>query len=357
MKLNRKILSSQILIIAMAALVLTLMLQAAQAQTTAMDFQNNTSQSTSSSSTLAQASGANQTYQSSNTGQVLQIGMPQKSLGRRLWENTTLGYYQQFLGPTASGGGGNTYNVFQEGLDTPNSGFAPMQSFHAVNLRHQITTDWAIGATLSAANGWTKEVENKDRNGQTFTNSPDSEFFNARAYVSLPSWKTFVGTLYTTLSYEFPTSSISKEDEMRFGWVASNSFGFNLPNVRWNVGLMSQIYRMYYKNNVKAPPFSPALGGRPTPLQTLIVSGGPYVNYRFNDKWQMGSVVTMDWDQRGVQSGSRDFNNNLSHRGRLSLTYFPQRIKYLQSIGLFTQALLKFRPETTAIGADLAVRF
>lgn len=351
MKINRKKLSSQIMIVAMAALVLMVMLQMAQAQSI-FELQNNTQ----SPSTLAQSTGANQTYQSSNTGQVLQIGMPQKSLGRRLWENTSLGYYQQFLGPTATGGG-NTYNVFQEGLDTPNSGFAPMQSFHAVNLRHQINTNWAVGATLSAVNGYTREVENKDRKGQTFTNRPETDFFNARAYVTLPTLRLAPGTLYSTLSYEFPTSNPSKEDEMRFGWVASNSFSFNVPNVRWNVGLISQVYRIYYKNNVKPAPFSPALGGRPTPLQTLIVSGGPYVNYRFNDKWQVGSVVTMDWDQRGAQTGTRDFNNNLSNRGRVSLTYFPQKIKYLQSVGLFSQMLLKFRPETTAFGADLAVRF
>ncbi|WPU63625.1 hypothetical protein [Peredibacter starrii] len=352
MKINRKGLSSQILIAAMAGSVLMFMLQAARAQSNDQALQNMQSNN-SSNAALAQASGANQTYQSSNTGQVLQIGMPQKSLGRRLWENTSLSYYQQFLGPTAAGGG-NTYNVFQEGLDTPNSGFAPMQSFHAVNLRHQINTDWAVGATLSAANGYTKEVNNKDRSGGTFTNRPDSEFFNARAYVSLPSLRFAAGTLFSTLSYEFPTSEISKDDEMRFGWVASNSFAFNLPNLHWNVGLMSQIYRIYYNNNVKAAPF---VGGRPTALQTMIVSGGPYANYRFNDKWQVGSVITMDWDQRGAQTGSRDFNNNLSHRGRLSLTYFPQQIKYLQSVGLFSQALLKFRPETTAFGADFAVRF
>src|SRR5690606_31578044 len=114
----------------------------------------------------------------------------------------------------------------------------PLQSFHAVNLRHQISTNWAIGATLSAANGYTSAVENRDRNGNTSTATPDSEFFNARAYVSLPSWKFDLGTLYTTLSYEAPTSSISKEDEMRWGWVASQSFAFNLPDIKWNAGLM-----------------------------------------------------------------------------------------------------------------------
>lgn len=345
MKTKRTSLPSQILILTMAVFVLLVMVQAARAQTPML------AQSTSNSGQFQNSAG--------NQAQVLQIGMPQRSLGRRLLENTSLSYYQQFLGPTAAGPGGETYNVFQEGIDDPGTGRAPYQSFHAVNLRHQINTSWAVGATLSAVNGYTDEVVNQSQTnrGTTVTNRPDSEFFNARAYVSLPSLPTKIGTLFTTLSYEAPTSSISKEDEMRFGWVAAQSFAFNLPDVRWTAGITGQVYRIYYKNNVKPAPFSPALGGRPTPLQTMIVSGGPYVNYRFNDRWMLGSVVTLDWDQRGVQASSRDFNNNLPHRGRVNLTYFPQQIKYLQSVGLFSQALLKYRNETTAFGADFSVRF
>lgn len=350
MKTNKRSnVSSNILIVTMAVFVLLVMIQAARAQSTA-------SLPGDSRPLLAQSSRQGSYQNNSNQAQVIQTSMPQKSLGQRLWENTTLGYYQQFLGPTASGSSSETYNIFQEGIDNPGSGRAPLQSFHAVNLRHQINTDWAVGATLSAVNSYTDEVTNKNPNGTTFENRPDSEWFNARAYVSIPSLVTSIGTLFTTLSFEAPTSSISKEDDMRYGLVASQSFAFALPDVRWNAGLTGQIYRIYYKNNVKAPPFSPALGGQPTPLQTMIVSGGPYVNYRFNDRWMLGSVLTFDYDQRGVQSGSRDFNNNLPHRGRVNLTYFPQ-IKYVQSVGIFTQALLKYRNETTAFGADFSVKF
>ncbi len=341
MKMKRSNLSSSILILTMAALVLMVMIQAARAQ-------NSSALSGASRQIIAQSSRQG-SYQNNN----LQINMPSKSLGQRLLDNTTLSYYQQFLGPTAAGDSSETYNIFQEGIDNPGSGRAPLQSFHAVNLRHQINTNWAVGTTLSAVNSYTDEVENKNLNGTTFQNSPDSIWFNARAYVAIPSLVTSVGTLFTTLSIEAPTSSISKEDDMRYGLIASQSFAFTIPNIRWTAGLTGQIYRIYYQNNVKAPPFP---GGLPTPLQTMIVSGGPYVNYRFNDKWMLSSALTLDWDQRGVQSGSREFNNNLPHRGRVNLTYFPQ-IKYVQSVGLFTQALLKYRNETTAFGADFSVRF
>lgn len=345
MKTKRSSLSSQILILMMAAVVLILMVQAAQAQVSGMP-------------ALAQANANQGNYQNQaptqNNAQVLSIGMPQKSLARRLLDDTSLTYYQQFLGPTASGPSGQTYNVFQEATDSPGSGQAPYQSFHGVNLRHQINTDWAMGATLSAVNGYTKNVNTVDRNGLPVTNNNQTQFFNARAYVALPALKTSYATLFTTTSIEAPTSSISKENEMRYGWVLQNSLAFNVPSYKWSAGMMSQVYRMYYKNNVQAPTCA---GCTPTALQTLIVSGGPYVNYRFNDKWLLANLVTFDWDQRGLQTGTRDFNNNLSDRARTTLSYFPQNIKYLQSVGIFSQALLKFRPQTTAFGADFSIRF
>lgn len=351
MKMKRSQVSSQILILSLATLALLLVAQMARAQT--FDSANN-NQLVAQSSSQAMVAQSNVGNQQNAPIQVLQTGMPQKGLARRLWEDTSLTYYQQFLGPTADGDSSRTYNVFQEGIDTPNSGYAPLQSFHALNLRHQINTNWAIGGTFAMSHGYTREVENTNRFGEPFKNRPDSEFFNARAYVSLPPLRFTAATVYTTLSYEFPTSETSKDNEMVYGWVASQSVAFNLPSYKWSAGLMGQVYRMYYKRNVIPPPWTNA---RPTPMQTLIVSGGPYVNYRFNDRWQLGSVFTFDWDQRGVQSSSSEFNNNLPHRGRMTLNYFPQNIKYLQSVGLFAQALLKFRPETTALGADFSVRF
>ncbi|MGE3608070.1 MAG: hypothetical protein AB7I27_00685 [Bacteriovoracaceae bacterium] len=310
----RKQLTPNLLIMVLTALILILITQLSQAQ---VQMQPNGQQ-----------------------GQILQIQMPQKSLGKRILQNTSLNYYQQFLGPTATGPTNETYNVFQ-------SGRAPLQSFHSANLRHQINNDWAIGATLAATNGYTKEVRTSDG----YVNKPDTSWYNSRAYVSLPALQTKPVTLFTTASYEFATSNISKEDEMRYGLVLNNSLAFNVPSYKWAMGIMTQVYRMYYKNNVMYKP-----GYYPVQNQTLIISGGPYLNYRFSDKWLATSLLTFDWDQRGTQTGSRDFNNNLPDRGRVGITYFPN-IKYLSSVGLFSQALLKFRPSTTAFGAELALRF
>lgn len=332
--------SSQFLILALAALVIVFMIQVAKAESDAQ------------STKLAQSNLGQSRFgvgQSEGPGQVLQIKMPQKNLARRILESTTLTYYHQFSGPTMSGGT-ETYNVFQEGVDIERSGRAPLQSFHAANLRFQLSEKWAIGASIAAANGYTGEVEN--RGG--VVNTPEQEWFNARAYVVLPPVPFKYGTFFTTLSYEAPTSNISKEDDMKWGWVLNETLAFNLPNKKWSAGLMGQYWRAYYGHSKNVKP--PAPGYMPTQLQTVIVSGGPYASYRFNDHWGLGSVVTFDWDQRGVQTDSKEFNNNLPHRGRINLTYYPS-IKYVSNVGLFATGPLKFRPDTTALGADFGLKF
>lgn len=274
--------------------------------------------------------------------------LPQESIGSKILHNTFLTYYQQFLGGSLGGPGGETYNVFQEGMDLPGTGRAPIQSFHSVNLRYRINNDWAVGASLAVVHGYTDAVDNDG-----IVNRPDNEYFNTRIYANLPALRFKYGTLWSTVSYEAPTSVTSRLNNMQAGIVISESFSFNLPNSKWSAGLLGQYYRAFYEKNVLPPPWPGAFAVN---LQTAIISGGPYVNYRINDKWMLGSIITFDWDQRGKQTDKLEFNNNLPHRGRISVNYFPG-IKYLTNVGVFAQALLKFRPETTAIGADFALRF
>jgi hypothetical protein len=321
---TRSTIASSVMILILAALVMGFMIEFAKAQST--------------------ASSGNQ----NNQAQVLQVNMPQRGLRNRILDNTSLGYYQLFSGPTASGNTSETYNVFQDGR-------APLQSFHSVNLRHQFNADWAFGVSLAMTNTYTDEVTNRPTKEapQGTVNSPGDIWYNARAYLGLPSFKIKAGTFFTTVSYEAPTSVISRNDNMRFGYILSENFAINTGSVRWSTGVMGQAYRMVYENNIKAPPFP---GGRPTALQTMIVSAGPWVTYRFNDKWMAGSSLTFDWDQRGDQTNTTKFNNNLPDRGRVGVTYFPS-IKHFSSIGVFAQSLLQVRAESTMFGGEFALRF
>jgi hypothetical protein len=313
MKLKRLTVSSQLLIITLAALVLGLTLQMAQAQ-------------------------------------VLQINMPQKDFWRDLAQKTTLGYYTQLLGPTMAGTGGETYNVFQESR-------TPYQNFHAINLRYQVNSQWAFGASIAAVNAY-GETTTSQQGGYKGTMLRD-EFFNARLFLSLPPLRILPGTLFTTVSYEAPTSVVAREQDMRYGLVLAQSFAFALPSVKWTAGLSWQYYRAYYPQNVVAREFNPPFGDPYTLIelrQTAILSVGPYAAYRFNDRWGMNSSVTFDWDQRGNQTSTSQFNNNLPDRARVGVSYFPT-IKNITSVGVFTQGLLKYTADTQAMGGEMALRF
>jgi hypothetical protein len=300
-------------------------------------------------------------FQTGSTGNVISTKMPQKDFWQKLRDDTSFTYYQQFLGPTAKGDRSETYNVFQASGtgNEKNSGRAPLQSFHAVNLRHQINSNWALGTSLAVSKGYTGDVTNT--NGDV--NTPDDQFFNARVYLNLPAARFDSGTLFSTVSYEAPSSVISREQDMTWGWVLAETFALKLPGYKWTAGVTGQAYRMYYEENTRVTPyvFPDGSFGIPmiTEMQTLILSGGPYLNYQFSESWLIGSAIVLDWDQRGEQTGTTKLNNNLPHRGRLSATYFPTSpmLKNLASVGVFTQALLKYRPETMAFGAEFMLRF
>lgn len=316
MKLKKLNISSQLLIILLAGLVMGFMLQVAQAQNTGF-----------------------------SQSQVIQTDLPQRSIGQRILDNTTLGYYHQVLGPTLKGPSGETYNVFQESR-------SPYQSFHAANLKYQINNDWAAGVSIAAVNAYGDTITNQQTGLKSDTKVRD-EFFNTRLFVSTPALKIAPGTLFTTISYEAPTSVFARTNGMRYGAVLAQSFALNLPGYNWTAGVMWQYYRMFYEQNV-VPPRNGYLS---LARQTTIVSGGPYVGYRFNDRWGMNSSLTFDWDQRGNQTGSGSFNNNLPDRARLGVTYYPTKIKQLASVGLFTQTLIKYSADTQAIGGEFALKF
>jgi hypothetical protein len=326
MKLKKINFVSQLLILLLAGLVMGLMLQMAQAQT--------------------QTQG--------QTPQVLQTELPQKSLGDTIRQNTTLGYYHQFLGPTVGGTGGETYSPFLEGR-------SPYQSFHAANLSYKMNPDWSIGVSIAAANAYGDTASNQR------SSDPDNrddvlrdEFFNARINLGLPTLKTDLGTLFTTISYEHPTSNVAKQDNMKFGGVLAQSFAIKLPNIKYTAGVMWQYYRVAFDKNVDNYPANHLFSGS-TPYsvakRTTIVSGGPYVTYRHNDNWGMNSSLALDWDQLGDQAGTSSYNNNLPHRARVGVTYFPSKLKQISSVGLFTQGLVKYTTNTHAVGAEFALKF
>jgi len=315
MKIKKSNFVSQFLIIILAGFILGLMLQFAQAQST-LPF-----------------------------NQTIEADAPSESWADRIVKRTTLNYYHQLLGPTLAGTGGETYNVFQESR-------SPYQSFHAANIRYQLSNEWAFGVSLAAVNAYGDTVTNQQTGVKNDMPVRD-EFFNTRLFIATPGLKTRPGTLFTTLSYEAPTSVFSRTNVMHYGALLAQSFAFNLPTYKLTAGLMWQYYRMVYGQNIVPPRNGYASLAR----QTVIVSGGPYIGYRVNDRWGVNSSLTFDWDQRGNQTASGSFNNNLPDRARLGVSYYPSKIKQIANVGLFTQTLIKYSPDTQAFGGEFALKF
>jgi len=327
MKLKNLYVSSQVLILGLS------MLQVANAQTQDVDQQN-----------------------AQYKGQVLQTNMPQKSWTDSLKRDLSLNYYTQFLGPTLSGPGGGTYNVFVESN-------TPYQNFHSANLRYQINPKWSVGTSLAAITAYgdttTTKTNNQFRGLQGQTERFD--FFNARLFVGIPSLDLKIASLSTVVSYEAPTSVDSRNAGMKYGGVLSQVLNFKLPSLKFTSGVSWQYYRVFYDESVIPARTDVTPSGTfnysSIAKQATIFNIGPFFAYRFNDRWSASSSVTFDWDQRGKQAGTGTWNNNLPDRARGAISYYPKKIKQITNVGVFTQSLLNYSQDTQVFGAEIAARF
>jgi hypothetical protein len=258
-----------------------------------------------------------------------------KSFWKKLGKELSFSYYVALMGPTLTGPEMETYNVFLEGR-------GPMQTFHAMNLRWQFAQKWAVGATLAGIHHINTD---KRRDNNTF--------FDSRVYLAVPSLDIYFANLYSTFSIEMPTSSISNDNNLEYGLVYSQVISFKLPPSRFAVGWLSQIIRYKYERSTLPPPFPGAFS---VPLQTTLVTTGPYVNFQLAPQWQLAALASFDWDQRGDQTDKWEFNNNLEDRIRLAVNYFFQT-KPFTHIGFYTQATTKIRDDKTIIGLDFSLKF
>ncbi len=264
------------------------------------------------------------------------------ALWKTLTEKLSLSYYFSLMGPSPGLPSDQTYNVFLEGN-------APLQTFHALNLRWQFNPDWAIGATLSGIHHFTGPVETDEG----FINDNTAELFNARFYVAVPGFGVGFARAFHTFSIEIPSTPGSRNDELKFGLVASQTLVFALPPSRFVAGWTTQIIRYRYAQATLPPPF---IGGLPTPLQTTLVTMGPYVNFQLAPQWQIASLISFDWDQRGNETDTTEFNNNLPDRARLALNYFFQTAPFTH-VGVYTQMLTNPTTDTTIVGFDFSLKF
>ncbi len=258
-----------------------------------------------------------------------------KSFWRKLTQELSLSYYVALMGPTITGPEMETYNIFLEGR-------GPLQTFHAVNLRWQFSSDWATGITMAGIH----HINTDKRNN-------DNTLFDSRVYIATPGIDIGFARMFNTFSIELPTTQISEDNNLKYGLVLSQAVSFKLPPSRFTAGWLSQIIRYTYEKKVLPPPF---LGGTETRLQTTLVTTGPFLNYQLSPRWQLASLISFDWDQRGEQQDSFNFNNNLEDRVRLAINYFFQQ-KPFTHVGFYMQTITKPRDDKTIVGLDFSLKF
>jgi hypothetical protein len=261
-------------------------------------------------------------------------------------------FYVSYMGPSLGLPQGQTYNPF-----LPDR--APYQIFHSSNLRWQINNDWAIGATLAGfdyISGRTKIKDPSNMNGFR-TNNNNSDLFNARAYVVLPTWRFHYFNLYNTLMWEFPTSSFARDIDMQGAPILSQNYALNLPPSAFSGGVLTQFIKYLFDK----PYTIVCTGCSRFYQQTALVTVTPYVNYRINNHFQLNNLYVMDWDQKGDHDGTTNLYENLPNRFRTTLNYFPGKsegiAKYFNAFGFYIQTLEKSRAENTIIGFDLSLVF
>lgn len=268
-------------------------------------------------------------------GQANQTRFEDKSFWKRLTQEVSLSYYVALMGPTITGPELETYNIFLEGR-------GPLQTFHAVNLRWQFSRDWATGVTMAGIH----HINTDKRNN-------DNTLFDSRVYIATPGIDLGFASMFNTFSVELPTTQISQDNRLKYGLVLSQAVSFKLPPSRFTAGWLSQLIRYDYERKVLPPPF---VGGRPTNLQTTLLTTGPYLNYQLSPQWQLASLVSFDWDQRGTQQNTLHFNNNLEDRIRLAINHFFLK-KPFTHIGFYVQTITKPIDEKTIVGLDFSMKF
>ncbi len=265
-----------------------------------------------------------------------------KSFWKKLSQDFTFSYYVALMGPSPALPADQTYNVFLEGK-------APLQTFHAVNVRYQFLPDWAVGVSQTGVMHHSGPVTTEEG----FVNGNENSLFNPQVYVALPGLFLSKATIWHTLAVELSNTEGSKQNNMHYGLVLSQAISLRLPPGRLSAGWLSQVYRYHYRQRTLPPPFP---GGLPTPLQTTLVTTGPYVNYQLAPRWQSATNLSFDWDQRGKQTDKWEFNNNLPDRFRTAVNYFFQT-KPFTHVGVYLQTLTKPSMDTTIFGVDLSLRF
>lgn len=274
-------------------------------------------------------------------------------------ENIYFTYGMTFLGPSlgAAHQSGGTYNRFKTGQDYKgdNTDYkASHQVYHGLSTGYKLNNNTRLSFSHTFQDDINHNIEydiyNKDGSVWKTDKRPQGVSNNNQRINLFRS--NIINNKYFYLGsnffYEMPTTDASKAQEMRYGIGVEPSIGFYNKTPGLYTGINFSIQRNVYKEQEFDADWCKPNCIYPERYQTLLASVSPYASYYISDKMILRGSLTFDWDQKGDQVGTNEFNHNMDNVAELgSRYYFDNNLNFgpalqfaLNDIGLDKSAML-----------------
>jgi len=225
---------------------------------------------------------------------------------KKALSNFNFNYFTKYSGAALGGNysQGATFNRFdggvQDGQDFDATG--SYQLYQSFRLGYRFSNNWNLAYGVTFQENLSSDVEYKNIYGNTNTRSNGKSYNNHRVSLFVPGiLNTSIGVMSTSYFYEMPNQG-SRNSGMKYGLGFQPTFRFysNVPTISF--GINSSFERYFYDDSA----FNP---------QGVMLSLGPYLNYRINDRFTLKNGLNFDWDQKGDQVGTTTLGRNMHNVG------------------------------------------
>ena len=272
-----------------------------------------------------------------------------------LIQKISFSYGVQYLGPSLSKDyqQGATYNRFNTGQDfkgDDTDATGSNQVYHSFSLGYKIAPAWKLSHSYTFQDELNKNIEYKIYNSDGSVWGKNSRekglsFNNQR--INLFGNNIYGNNYFFLMSnffYELPTTKTSIDSEMEYGlgiqpvMIVYSS----IPYVYH--GVKASLQRDYYKRAEYTYKCGSSICS--TKYQTLKLGLTGYLGYNISDKLSLHSETSFDWDQKGDQVWTNDFNHNMDDILDVGLKYSVTRNMNLA--GKLQYSLSRLNSESSA---------
>lgn len=237
-------------------------------------------------------------------------------------QNILFSYGLQYLGPSPNSTyeDGATYNRFNSGQDYKGDDTDPTSSYqlyHSFSLGYKISKTLSLSYSYTFQNDLHKNIEYETYNsdGSLFRKyqRPHGLSYNNQR-INLFSNNLFSNNSIFIMSnffYELATTDIAKDSNMNYGVGIQPIIIIYSSIAHLYHGIKGSIQRDYYKNQEYEYSCYPSTCS--IRYQTLFVNVGGYIGHNISDNLSIHSEIIFDWDQKGNEVGTTNFNHNMDN--------------------------------------------